>query len=187
MVLDMDGLPVEVTGHPPSAHSAFSRLQITICLSWVPSSNALAILLSRTEARDCTPQITFQTRRAAVLGRPMETSPENRHVPLVRSIEPPIFNHLDRFRPVLWENSCRNRGGLHQVPVYLSGQSRQQENITVTIKSCICKLLQLGVCAILFGNLSAADPRVEALAKEVRAKGWIIFSAASERATGTFT
>ena len=65
-------------------------------------------------------------------------------------------------------------------PVYLSGQSRQQENITVTIKSCICKLLQLGVCAILFGNLSTADPRVEALAKEVQAKGWIIFSARTE-------
>ena len=50
----------------------------------------------------------------------------------------------------------------------------------MTIKPCICKLLQLGVCAILFGNLSATDRRVDTLAKEVQAKGWIIVSARSE-------
>ena len=52
----------------------------------------------------------------------------------------------------------------------------------MTIKPFVCKLLQLGIVlpAILFGHLSAADPRVDALANEVRDKGWIIYSARTE-------
>ena len=52
----------------------------------------------------------------------------------------------------------------------------------MTIKSCVCKLLQLGIVfpAILVGNLSATDVRVDALANEVQDKGWIIYSARTE-------